>query len=161
MNSWFFDFFQFDIKTQEDLQKTFNVFNKRLSDIENETKEIRDITKKTQILVEDILYKEGIEKIDAAFETLMNGSNNLKLTLRYAFPHLYLNHVKGLFSICRSFDNYIVELQTNANQYLKPERIISYLELLKKRDYEKCVAFFAYSLATRLYWILCIFSPCP
>ena len=72
------------MKTKEDLQKTFNIFNKRLSDIENETKEIKEIAKKTQILVEDILYKEGIEKIDAAFETLMNGANNLPLTLRYS-----------------------------------------------------------------------------
>ena len=72
------------MKTKEDLQKTFNIFNKRLSDIENETKEIKEIAKKTQSLVEDILYKEGIEKIDAAFETLMNGANNLPLTLRYS-----------------------------------------------------------------------------
>jgi len=121
----------FDMKTKEDLQKTFNIFNKRLSDIENETKEIKEIAKKTQSLVEDILYKEGIEKIDAAFETLMNGANNLPLTLR-------------------SFDNYIAELQTNANQYLKPERIMEYLEsLVKKKEFEKCVAFFTYVIATR------------
>lgn len=42
-----------------------------------------------------------------------------------------------------------MELQTNANQYLKPERIMKYLELLKKKDYEKCAAFFSYVIATR------------
>ena len=139
------------MKTKEDLQKTFNIFNKRLSDIENETKEIKEIAKKTQILVEDILYKEGIEKIDAAFETLMNGANNLPLTLRYSFKCKDIIDAIFCFPFPRSFDNYIAELQTNANQYLKPERIMSYLELLKKRDYEKCVAFFTYVLATRFY----------
>ena len=43
--------------------------------------EVKNIAEKTQSLVSDILYKEGIEKIDAAFKTLMDGANNLNQTL--------------------------------------------------------------------------------
>ena len=53
---------------------------------------------------------------------------------------------------CRLFDNFIMELQTIANQYLKPERIMEYLDILKKRDsgdYEKSATFFKYVLVTR------------
>ena len=45
-----------------------------------------------------------------------------------------------------------MELQTIANQYLKPERIMEYLEILKKRDsgdYEKSATFFKYVIVTR------------
>lgn len=45
-----------------------------------------------------------------------------------------------------------MELQTIANQYLKPERILEYLEILKKRDsgdYEKSATFFKYVIVTR------------
>ena len=52
----------------------------------------------------------------------------------------------------RLFDNFIMELQTIANQYLKPERIMEYLDILKKRDsgdYEKSATFFKYVMVTR------------
>ena len=45
-----------------------------------------------------------------------------------------------------------MELQTNANQYLKPDRIMEYFEILKKRDsgdYEKSATFFKYVIVTR------------
>ena len=45
-----------------------------------------------------------------------------------------------------------MELQTIANQYLKPERIMEYLDILKKRDsgdYEKSATFFKYVMVTR------------
>ena len=45
-----------------------------------------------------------------------------------------------------------MELQTIANQYLKPERILEYLDILKKRDsgdYEKSATFFKYVMVTR------------
>ena len=50
----------------------------------------------------------------------------------------------------RLFDNYMIELQTNARQYLTPPRVMEYLEQLKnKKEYEKCAAFFSYVIATR------------
>ena len=52
--------------------------------------------------------------------------------------------------VFRLFDNYMIELQTNARQYLTPLRVMEYLEQLKnKKEYEKCAAFFIYVIATR------------
>ena len=50
----------------------------------------------------------------------------------------------------RLFDNYMIELQTTARQYLTPDRVMDYLEQLKiRKEYEKCAAFFTYVIATR------------
>ena len=40
----------------------------------------------------------------------------------------------------RLFDNYMIELQTNARQYLTPLRVMEYLDQLRNRkEYEKWV----------------------
>ena len=45
----------------------------------------------------------------------------------------------------------MIELQTNARQYLTPQRVMEYLEQLKnKKEYEKSAGFFIYVIATRL-----------
>ena len=75
------DILQFDEQTKRNIQKTFKKFYKKLDVISNEVEEVKNIAEKTQSLVSDILYKEGIEKIDAAFKTLMDGANNLNQTL--------------------------------------------------------------------------------
>ena len=75
------DILQFDEQTKRNIQKTFKKFYKKLDVISNELEEVKNIAEKTQSLVSDILYKEGIEKIDAAFKTLMDGANNLNQTL--------------------------------------------------------------------------------
>ena len=54
----------------------------KLEVITDEIKELKEIASKTQSMVSDILYKEGITKIDAAFDTLMDGANNLEETLK-------------------------------------------------------------------------------
>ena len=77
----YFDTFKFDEQTKRNIQKTFKKFYKKLDVISNEVEEVKNIAEKTQSLVSDILYKEGIEKIDAAFKTLMDGANNLNQTL--------------------------------------------------------------------------------
>ena len=104
-------------------------------------------------MVSDILYKEGITKIDAAFETLMDGANNLEETLKWVLilqlEKIQSHSLTELFFL-RLFDNYMIELQTNARQYLTPHRVMEYLEQLKnKKEYEKCSAFFIYVIATR------------
>ena len=104
-------------------------------------------------MVSDILYKEGITKIDAAFETLMDGANNLEETLKWVLilqlEKIQSHSLTELFFL-RLFDNYMIELQTNARQYLTPHRVMEYLEQLKnKKEYEKSSAFFIYVIATR------------
>ena len=54
----------------------------KLDVITEEINDLKEIASRTQAMVSDILYKEGITKIDAAFETLMDGANNLEETLK-------------------------------------------------------------------------------
>ena len=58
------------------------MISNKLDVITEEINDLKDIVSKTQAMVSDILYKEGITKIDAAFETLMDGANNLDETLK-------------------------------------------------------------------------------
>lgn len=62
-------------------QRTFREFQKRLSFIQDEVAVIKDITSETLNLVADLVYKEKIEHIDAAYTTLMNGASDLNQTL--------------------------------------------------------------------------------
>jgi len=113
------------------LQKSFKDISKKVDVLNDEIREVKEVAYKTLDLVSGLRYKAGIEKIDAAYETLMDGANNLETTLSL-------------------FDNYIIELQTNAKQHLNPEKIGEYLLQLKnQREYEKCASFFTYALATR------------
>ena len=113
------------------VQKSFKDISKKMDVLNNEIKEVKAVAYKTLDLTSGLRYKAGIEKIDAAYETLMDGANNLETTL-------------GLF------DNYIIELQTNAKQHLNPDKICEYLCQLKaQKEYGKCAAFFTYTIATR------------
>ena len=61
-----------------------------------------------------------------------------------------VNSMDIIAVLFRLFDNYMIELQTNARQYLTPHRVMEYLDQLKTRkEYEKCAAFFTYVIATR------------
>ena len=62
-------------------QRTFREFQKKLSFIQDEVADIKDITSETLNLVADLVYKEKIEHIDAAYTTLMNGASDLNQTL--------------------------------------------------------------------------------
>ena len=64
------------------LQKTLTAVSKRLDIIGDEINDIKAIAEKIQQMVASLLYKEGIEKIDAAYETFMKGANNLSTTLK-------------------------------------------------------------------------------
>ena len=113
------------------LQRSFRDISKKVDVLNNEIREVKEVAYKTLDLVSGLRYKAGIEKIDAAYETLMDGANNLETTLSL-------------------FDNYIIELQTNAKQHLNPEKIGEYLLQLKnQKEYEKCASFFTYAVATR------------
>ena len=70
----------------------------------------------TQILemTTDLRYKEGIEKIEGAFETLLKGSHNLQSTL---------DELKG----------FIFELNTENARHLSSKKIDEYLTLVQRR----------------------------
>ena len=128
------------------LQKTLTAVSRRLDIIGDEINDIKAIAEKIQQMVASLLYKEGIEKIDAAYETFMKGANNLSTTLK---------SVKQILSLChvyyyRNFENYVFELETNANQHFKASKIVEYLEIVKKKDFEASISYFIYVIAARL-----------
>jgi hypothetical protein len=69
-------------------------------------------------VVTDLRYKAGIEKIEAAYNTLMKGSHNLKSTL---------DELKG----------FIYELNTENSQNLNMKKIKEYLELVRRKKGKK------------------------
>ena len=95
-----------------DVSDQFKVIAKEMKSLESDVKELKDIVTATFELIVDQRYKDGIESIEAAYQTFLDGANNMDATLA-------------------SFDYYIVELQTNFNQHLKPEKIEEYLRIIK------------------------------
>ena len=76
-------------------------------------------------------FKDGIESIEAAYQTFVDGSQNLESTLT-------------------GFEYYIVELQTNFNQHLKPEKLEEYFRIVKKLHGEEiCNKLFDYILVVK------------
>ena len=80
---------------RSEVQKSFKKICKKMDVIAEEVRQVKEVAYKTLDHVSGLRYKAGIEQVDAAYETLVDGANNLATTL-------------GLF------DNYIIELQTNA-----------------------------------------------
>ena len=64
-------------------------------------------------MILDQRHREGLEKLEATYETFLNGSHNLTDTFK-------------------DLSNYIMEFQSNAIQSLKPDKIQLYLEALAK-----------------------------
>ena len=103
---------------QEQIQSSFMEISDGLRNIEMEMTNVKELIQKTYYLMLDQRHKDGLEKLEAAYEVFLNGSHDLK----------------GTFS---DFDNYITELHTIAIQSLKPEKISQYLEetsRLKEED---------------------------
>ena len=94
---------------QEQIQSSFMEISDGLRNIEIEMTNVKELIQKTYYLMLDQRHKDGLEKLEAAYEVFLNGSHDLK----------------GTFS---DFDNYITELHTIAIQSLKPEKISQYLE---------------------------------
>ena len=94
-----------------DTSDHFKVISREMRNIEVDVKELKDLVSATFSLIVDQRYKDGIECIEAAYQTFLDGANNLEGTLA-------------------SFDYYIVEMQTNFNQHLKPGKIDEYFQLI-------------------------------
>ena len=95
-----------------DVRDQFKNISIEMKNLESDVKDLKDLVTATFELIVDQRYKDGLESIEAAYETFLDGTNNLDATLL-------------------SFDYYIVELQTNFNQHLKPEKIEEYLRIIK------------------------------
>ena len=114
-----------------DTSDHFKVISREMRNIEVDVKELKDLVSATFSLIVDQRYKDGIECIEAAYQTFLDGANNLEGTLA-------------------SFDYYIVEMQTNFNQHLKPGKIDEYFKLiLRQHGPEMCREMFDYILVVK------------
>jgi len=119
-------------QVKKKLQESFANISDSFLVLQEEVKEVKDIAYKTFELTAALRYREGIEKVDAAYDTLVAGGHDLSQTLR-------------------RFDGYIIELETTQRQCLNADKVGEYLDILKskKNATEACSAFFCYAVAIR------------
>jgi len=101
---------------QSGFQRMQNSFSKvygKLESVENSLAQQREKASLILEVVTDVRYKTGIEKIEAAYNTLMKGSHNMKSTL---------GELKG----------FIYELNTENSQNLNSKRVKEYLKIVRK-----------------------------
>ena len=115
-----------------DTSDHFKIISREMRDIEVDVKELKDLVSATFSLIVDQRYKDGIESIEAAYQTFLDGANN------------------NLEETLASFDYYIVEMQTNFNQHLKPSKIDEYFkQILRQHGPEMCREMFDYILVVK------------
>ena len=120
-----------DSLVKQELQVSARIISKDMLKIESDLYEVKSIVRKTYSLVIDTRYKEGIEKIDAAFQNFIKGSHNLENTFA-------------------SLANFMFELETNAIQCLNTEKINAYLKAIKETECDEvCDQVFQYIILVR------------
>ena len=97
----------------EQLNAAFTEVFGELEAIEGQLAGQRETMSQILEVVTDLRYKAGIEKIEAAYNTLMKGAHNLKSTL---------DELKG----------FIFELNTENSQNLNIKKVREYLELVRR-----------------------------
>ena len=120
----------FDIVRKE-IQSSAIVICKDMTKIESDLSEVKNVVRQTYSLVVDSRYKDGIEKVDAAFQNFVKGSHNLEVTFA-------------------SLANFMFELETHAIQSLNTEKIAAYLKAIKQTEEDAiCEQVFQYILVVR------------
>jgi len=120
----------FDIVKKE-VQSSASAMTQHMNAIGEELVDMKNIINHTYQLVRDTRYRDGIEKIEGAYETFINGLNNLEDTLK---------DLRG----------YMFELQVHCNQNLKPQRIREYLRaILLTEEIAMAQQIFKYILVVR------------
>ena len=120
---------------KEEIQVGFSKITPQMRNISEELADVKSIINHTYQLVRDIRYRDGIEKIEGAYENFLRKSNNLENTL---------NNLGG----------YIYELEVLACQNLNPQRVREYLrELMVNKDDEVTQQSFKYVLVVRAMYL--------
>lgn len=102
----------------DQLNASFGQVFGQLEAIEDQLAGQRETMSHILEVVTDLRYKAGIEKIEAAYNTLMKGSHNLKSTL---------DELRG----------FIFELNTENSQNLNSKKMREYLELVRREKGKK------------------------
>ena len=116
---------------KKEVQSCVSAMTSDMRRLENELVDIKDIINHTFQLVRDMRYRDGIEKVESAYEIFLKGSNNLVNTLE-------------------QLQGFMFELQVIADQNLAPQRIGEYLRaILVNEDVEIAQQIFKYILVVR------------
>ena len=126
-------------KIKADIQSCATDISRDVKKIEKELTETKTIIERTYNLVMDIRFREGLEKIEAAFENFIRGSYNLEENMT-------------------SLQNYLFEHQTTAIASLKPNKVFEYLkEVERMKNPEMCRQIYQYIFIVRAKYLqMCI-----
>ena len=120
---------------KSEVQASAASMTQHMHHIGEELVDVKNIINHTYQLVRDTRYRDGIEKIEGAYDTFLNGLSNLEDTL---------NDLKG----------YMFELQVLGYQNLKPQRVREYLRaILLTEDVEMSQQIFKYILVVRAMYL--------
>ncbi len=131
-------------KLAYDVQSGFNKLNAALAQVSNQLKEIKGRLDAQQEainvileLVTNIRYKEGMEKIQAAYFTLLEGSHDLENTLQ-------------------EMSSFIYELNTDNNQHLCLPKIKEFLDLIRNKDQLKAKEMASYVVTVKAQYLIIV-----
>ena len=103
------------LEIRGEIQTLAKEISKEMQSFKNELHDVKLVLEKTFQIISDIRYKDTIEKVDAAFDTYLDGSNNMSQTF---------NHLEG----------FLFEMQSLARQSLNPGKILTYLQTIKEHQ---------------------------
>ena len=120
---------------KDEIQACFSDMTPHMRNISEELADMKNIISHTYQLVRDIRYRDGIEKIEGAYENFLRGANNLENTLS-------------------NLSGYIYELEVLACQNLNPQRVREYLRaIMVTEDSDIAQQSFKYILVVRAMYL--------
>ena len=114
-----------------EVQATALAISNDMRKIDDDLSDIKNIIDRTYQIVTDIRYRDGIEKVDTAYQIFIKGANNLEETFKELASFWY-------------------ELQVYSEQNLNIPRLRDYLkDILLYEDTSVCTQMFKYILVVR------------
>ena len=124
-------------KIQQNLNLHFSQVKHQLNEINPKIEELKDTTHAILDLLTDSQYRSGIERVEAAFDTLMDMADN------------DLNEAIELLK------NFMFELKTDMRQHLRNEKLVKYLShILNEKGPEAAKQMFSYIVTVRGKYLL-------
>ena len=124
-------------KIQQNLNKQFTQVKHQLKEINPKIEELKDMTHAILDILADSQYRNGIERVEAAFDTLMDMVDN------------------DLEEAIELLKNFMFELKTDMRQHLRNEKLVKYLaHILKEKGPEAAKQIFSYIVTVRGKYLL-------
>jgi len=111
---------------QEEVNKRFNEVALEMKKMNANVKMIKEVMDEIYLIISDIHYRDGPEKVEALYEMFLEDCQNTQKTFEL-------------------FKGFVVEARMNYNQHLKPQKVAEYLKIVKDRQGNKaCQDFYNY-----------------